>query len=272
MPTATRAGVYGREEGGAGADDAGDSPAGGTNPGSSSSQPTPGEGHPYKLQQCRARYLLDSIDTTETTKGVPNELRYSETQMTKHYKDPEQLNRIIIVSLRHHPVENLLEKFLNDMQNKTLNVEVHTERLHRTMQVLEECYRNSDKETIHTQNPQDQALTYYGQQKKVDVIIKADKLPDESEGHLSDMKHTTFYSPTEAIIRVAAKVQAERLYRERKKRNSQPVTRSQSQNGTTTATKPETSQTRERRTETNQANRTNSREVRGARRACMSLL
>ncbi|KNC82289.1 hypothetical protein SARC_05423 [Sphaeroforma arctica JP610] len=186
------------------------------------------------------RYLIEYTDVTEKTKTLLNEIRDFETQMIKHYRDPELFNRIIIDRLRHHLVDYLLEKFLNDVQNKTLDVEVHTERLHRTMQVLEERYRNSDKEFIHMQILKIiryQALSYYGQQEKVDAIIKADKQPDGSEGHLSDMKHTVFYSLTEATIRAAAKVQADRLYRKRKRHNSQTATQSQSQGSPTTTTK-----------------------------------
>ncbi|KNC77460.1 hypothetical protein SARC_10081 [Sphaeroforma arctica JP610] len=117
--------------------------------------------------------------------------------MTKHYKDPEQLNRIIIDKLRQSGRLFVREVF-NDMQNVTLNVE------------LEKRYRNSDKEPIHTQILKIiryQALTYYGQYEKVDAIIKADKQPDGNEGHLSDMKHTVFHSRTEATVRAVAKVQ-----------------------------------------------------------------
>ncbi|KNC84965.1 hypothetical protein SARC_02820 [Sphaeroforma arctica JP610] len=175
-------------------------------------------------------YLLDFTDATKKTKAVLIELRNSETHMTKHYKDPEQHNRTIIDRLRHHPVIYLLEKFLN-MRNKTLNVEVRTERLHRTMQVLEERHRNSNIEPIHTKilkATRYQAFTYYEQQEKVDAIIKADKLPDGSEGLLSDMKHTVFHSLTEANGRAAPKSARD---------NSQAVTHSQSQNGKPTATK-----------------------------------
>ncbi|KNC73647.1 hypothetical protein SARC_13794, partial [Sphaeroforma arctica JP610] len=103
-----------------------------------------------------------------------------------------------------------------------------------------ERYRNSDKESIHLQILKViryQALTYYGQQEKVDAIIKVNKQPDGGESHLSDMKHTVFHSLTEATIRAAAKVQADRLYIERKRHSSLTTTHSQSQTGATTATK-----------------------------------
>ncbi|KNC78740.1 hypothetical protein SARC_08835 [Sphaeroforma arctica JP610] len=90
------------------------------------------------------RSLLDSTDATGKPKSVLNNLRDSETHATKHFKDPEQFNR-------PHPVDNLLEKFLNNLQNKKMNVEVRTERVHKTMAMLEERYRNSDEEPIHYQ-------------------------------------------------------------------------------------------------------------------------
>ncbi|KNC85033.1 hypothetical protein SARC_02758 [Sphaeroforma arctica JP610] len=101
------------------------------------------------MQLCQypalVRYVLDSADATEKTKVVLNEILDSKTQITKHYTDPEQFNRVII-DLRHISVDYLLEKILNDMENKAFNVEVLTERMHRTMQVLEERYRHTDKE------------------------------------------------------------------------------------------------------------------------------
>ncbi|KNC87292.1 hypothetical protein SARC_00619 [Sphaeroforma arctica JP610] len=81
------------------------------------------------------------------------------------------------------------------------------------MEVFEERYRNSDKEPIHLQIlkvQRCQALTYYGQQEKVNAVIRADKQSDGSEGHISDMKHTVLYPLTEATKRAAVKVQADR--------------------------------------------------------------
>ncbi|KNC87221.1 hypothetical protein SARC_00656 [Sphaeroforma arctica JP610] len=119
--------------------------------------------------------LVDSTDATEKTKAVLNELRGTETQITKYFKDSGQFNRIIIDRLRHHPVDYLLEYFLNDIQNKTVYVEVRTERAHKTMDMLEERCRNSDKESINVQIlkvQRYQALTYYGQQEKVYALIR----------------------------------------------------------------------------------------------------
>ncbi|KNC77799.1 hypothetical protein SARC_09747 [Sphaeroforma arctica JP610] len=116
---------------------------------------------------------------------------------------------IIIDRLSPHPVDYLLEKFLNVMQNKKLNVEVRTERAHKTMVILEERYRNSDKEPIHFQLlivQRYQALLYYGQQGQVDALFRADKQPDGSEGHLSDIEHATFHTMSEANIRAASKM------------------------------------------------------------------
>ncbi|KNC85517.1 hypothetical protein SARC_02318 [Sphaeroforma arctica JP610] len=118
------------------------------------------------------RNLLDSTDATEKTKSVPNNLRDSEKHTTKRIKEPEQFNRIIIDRLMPYPVDYLLEKFLNDMQNKKLNVEVRTERAHKTMVMLEESYRNSDTEPIHFQLLRVlryQSLMYYGQQTQVEL-------------------------------------------------------------------------------------------------------
>ncbi|KNC84464.1 hypothetical protein SARC_03328 [Sphaeroforma arctica JP610] len=126
------------------------------------------------------------------------------------------------------------------MKNKALNVEMRTDRQSRTMQVSEERYRNTDKESIRTQLlnvARYKALMYYGQQQKVDTIIKADKLPDESDDHLSDMKHCVFYSHIEVSISAAATVQADRMYREWKRYNSNLATQGQAHNATTTATK-----------------------------------
>ncbi|KNC78744.1 hypothetical protein SARC_08839 [Sphaeroforma arctica JP610] len=95
------------------------------------------------------RRLLDYTDATENTKSVLNNLRDSETHTTRHFNDPEQFNRVTIDRLRSHPVDYLLEKSLSDMQNKKMNVEVRTERVHKTMAMLEERYRNSDKKPIH---------------------------------------------------------------------------------------------------------------------------
>ncbi|KNC77280.1 hypothetical protein SARC_10258 [Sphaeroforma arctica JP610] len=149
------------------------------------------------------RSLLDSTDATEKSKSVLNNLRDSETHAARHFTDPEQFNRIIIDRLRSHPVDYLLEKFLNDMQNKKMNVEVRTERVHKTMAMLEERYRNIDKESIHCQILKVQrylALKYHGLQSVMDTLIKGDKQPDESEGHLSDMDHAKFHFMTEAHI------------------------------------------------------------------------
>ncbi|KNC86343.1 hypothetical protein SARC_01502 [Sphaeroforma arctica JP610] len=163
------------------------------------------------------RSLLDSTDATGKTKSVLNNLRSSETHATRHFTDPEQFNRIIIDQLRSNPVDYLLEKFLNDMQNKMMNVEVRTDSVHKTMAILEERYRNSDKEPIHFQILKVQrylALKYYGLQSVVDNLIKGDKQPDGSEGHLSDMDHAKFHTMTETHIRTAAVTQAERMLRE----------------------------------------------------------
>ncbi|KNC83147.1 hypothetical protein SARC_04598 [Sphaeroforma arctica JP610] len=160
-----------------------------------------------------ARRLLDSTDATEKTKAVLNNIRDSETQTTRHFTDPEQFNRIITDRLRSHPVDYILEKFINDMQNKKMNVEVRTERVHKTMAMLEERYCNSDKEPIHLQILKVQrylALKYYGLQSVVDK----DKQPDGSEGHLSDIEHTKFYTMTENHIRIASVTQAERMLRD----------------------------------------------------------
>ncbi|KNC84820.1 hypothetical protein SARC_02961 [Sphaeroforma arctica JP610] len=95
------------------------------------------------------------------------------------------------------------------MQNKTLNVDVRTERAHKTMKMLEERYRNSYKEAIHFQllkAQRYQALMYYRQQVQVDALIMADKQPDGSEGHLSGIEHTKFHTMTEANIRTASNV------------------------------------------------------------------
>ncbi|KNC83329.1 hypothetical protein SARC_04424 [Sphaeroforma arctica JP610] len=97
---------------------------------------------------------------------------------TKHFKEPEQFNRSIFDRLRPHPVDYLLEKFFNDMQNKKLNVEVHTERAHKTMVMLEKRYRNSNKKPIHFQLlkvQRYQTLMYFGQQTQVNALIRADK-------------------------------------------------------------------------------------------------
>ncbi|KNC80259.1 hypothetical protein SARC_07382 [Sphaeroforma arctica JP610] len=58
--------------------------------------------------------------------------------------------------------------------------------------MLKKRYQNTGKERIHTRLLKVaiyKALMYYGQQEKIDTIIKADKLPDGSDGHLSNMKH-----------------------------------------------------------------------------------
>ncbi|KNC87508.1 hypothetical protein SARC_00393 [Sphaeroforma arctica JP610] len=126
------------------------------------------------------------------------------------------------------------------MKNRSLNVEVHTERLHKTMQVLEERYRNTGKEPIHTQLlkiARYMVLMYYGQQEKVNAIIKSDKLPDGSGDRLENMKHNVLYSPTEATIRAAAKVQENRLHRLRNIYKSNVATHSLTQNTTTTVAK-----------------------------------
>ncbi|KNC71525.1 hypothetical protein SARC_15937, partial [Sphaeroforma arctica JP610] len=164
-----------------------------------------------------ARSLLDSTDATEKTKSVLNNLRDSETHATRHFTDPEQFNGIIIDRLLSHPVDDLLEKFLNDMQNKKMNVEVRTERVHTTMAMLEERYRNSDKEPIHFQILKVQrylALKYYRLQSVVDTLIEGDKQPDGSEGHLSDMDHAKFHTMTATHIRTAAVTQAEHMLRD----------------------------------------------------------
>ncbi|KNC80833.1 hypothetical protein SARC_06815 [Sphaeroforma arctica JP610] len=189
------------------------------------------------------RNLLDYTDATKKTKSVLNSLRDYETHTTKHFKEPEQYNRAIIDRLRHHPVDYLLEKFLNDMHNRMLNVEVRTERAHKTMVMLEERYRNSDKEPIHFQLlkvQRHQALVYYGQQAQVDALIRADKQPDGRDGHLSDIEHTKFQTMTEASIRDASRMQGERILRDQlraqnKRNNAQ--TNLQAENSTTNANK-----------------------------------
>ncbi|KNC84190.1 hypothetical protein SARC_03580 [Sphaeroforma arctica JP610] len=122
----------------------------------------------------------------------------------------------MIDRLRSQPVDYLLENFLNDMQNKKMNVEVRTERVHKTMAILKERYRNSDKRPIHLQILKVQryiALRYYGLQSVVDTLIKSDKQPDRREGHLSDMDHGKFHTMTETHITTAAVTQAERMLR-----------------------------------------------------------
>ncbi|KNC86423.1 hypothetical protein SARC_01429 [Sphaeroforma arctica JP610] len=103
------------------------------------------------------------------------------------------------------------------MQNKKMNVEVRTERVHKTMAMLEERYRNSDKELIHFQILKVQsylALKYCGLQSVVDILIKGYKQPDASEGHLSDIEQTKFHTMTETHIRTASVTQAERMLRD----------------------------------------------------------
>ncbi|KNC83840.1 hypothetical protein SARC_03922 [Sphaeroforma arctica JP610] len=141
---------------------------------------------------------------------------------------------MIIDRLRPHAVDYLLKKFLNDMQNKTLNVEGRTERAQKTMKMLEERCRNSDKEPIHFQLlkvQRYQALMYYGQQVQVDALIKADIQPDGSEGHLSDID-TKFHTMTESNIRAASK-----LREQRKRHNAQATNHGQAQSRTTTTNK-----------------------------------
>ncbi|KNC86178.1 hypothetical protein SARC_01656 [Sphaeroforma arctica JP610] len=119
------------------------------------------------------------------------------------------------------------------MQNKKMNVEVRTERVHKTMAMLTERYRNSDKEPIHFQIlkvQRYQALKYYGLQPVVNTLIKGDKQPDGSEGHLSDIVAPKFHTMTEPHIRTAAVTQAERMLREQvralnnKRNNAQTTT------------------------------------------------
>ncbi|KNC87440.1 hypothetical protein SARC_00423 [Sphaeroforma arctica JP610] len=98
-----------------------------------------------------------------------------------------------------------------------MNVEVRTERVHKTMAMLEERYRNSDKEPIHFQNLKVQrylALEYDGLQSVVDILIKGDKQPDGSQGHLSDIEHAKFPTMTETHIRIASVTKAERMLRD----------------------------------------------------------
>ncbi|KNC84711.1 hypothetical protein SARC_03085 [Sphaeroforma arctica JP610] len=118
------------------------------------------------------------------------------------------------------------------MQNKKMNVEVRTERAHKTMAMLEERYRNSDKEPIHFQLlkvQRYQALMYYGQQAQVDALIKADKQPDGSK-HKSGIQgaRRPNATMTEASIRAASKVQGDRMLREQlrvqnKRQNTQTI-------------------------------------------------
>ncbi|KNC80965.1 hypothetical protein SARC_06697 [Sphaeroforma arctica JP610] len=187
------------------------------------------------------RTLLDSTDATEKTKSELNILRDSETYTTKHFNEPEQFNTIILDRLRPHPVDYLLEKFLNDMQNKKMNVEVRTERVHKAMAILEERYRNSDTNTIHLQLLKVQryhALMYYRQQARVNALIKANKQPDGGEGRLSDIEQTKFHTMAEASIRAASNVQGDRMLRKRmrvqnKRQNTQTTNQAES---STTAT------------------------------------
>ncbi|KNC79639.1 hypothetical protein SARC_07975 [Sphaeroforma arctica JP610] len=178
------------------------------------------------------RRLLDSTDATEKTKAVLNNIRDSETQTTRHFTDPES-----------HPVDYLLEKFLNAMQYKKMNVEVRTERVHKTMAMLEERYRNSDNEPVNFQILKVQrylALKYYGLQSVVDLRIQGNKQPDGSEGHLSDIEHTKFHTMTETHIRTASVTQRERMLRDQaraanKRNNTQ--TNTQVENKSTNANK-----------------------------------
>ncbi|KNC77785.1 hypothetical protein SARC_09766 [Sphaeroforma arctica JP610] len=132
----------------------------------------------------------------------------------------------------HVLTDYLLKKFLNDMQNKKMHAEVHTERVHKTMAMLEERYRNSDKKPIHFQILKVQrylALKYYGLQSVVETLIKGDKQPDESERYLSDIDHAKFHTMTETHIRTAAVTQAERMLRDQvraanKRNNAQTTT------------------------------------------------
>ncbi|KNC82647.1 hypothetical protein SARC_05068 [Sphaeroforma arctica JP610] len=169
------------------------------------------------------RNLIDSTDATEKTKSVLKNLRDSETHETKHFKEPVQFNRIIIDRLMPYPVDCLLKKFLNDMQNKKLNVEVRIERARKAKAMLEKRYRNSDKTRIHFQLlkvQRYQALKYYGQQTLVDILIKGDKRPFGSEGYLSVMEHTKFHTMTESHIRMAAVLQGEPVQAENSTTNA----------------------------------------------------
>ncbi|KNC85493.1 hypothetical protein SARC_02330 [Sphaeroforma arctica JP610] len=228
------------QEGDANANDTGDSPAGEPAPGSGSRLQVP-SGVPTQASVirlgidksiCQGNYVLFSRLVAKLEQTVPAVIEsLHKLKVATYDQHPERRMPLVDTELRKRYYQAINEcgdeaedeKFLNDTKNKALNVEVRIEQLHRTMQVLEERYRDTDKEPIHTQLlkvARYKALIYYRQQEKVDTIIETDKLPDGSDGPLSDMKHSVFYYLTEASIKAAAKVQADRLYIERKRYSS----------------------------------------------------
>ncbi|KNC70830.1 hypothetical protein SARC_16641, partial [Sphaeroforma arctica JP610] len=129
------------------------------------------------------------------------------------------------------------------MQNKKMNVELRTERIHKTISMIEERYRNSDKEPVHFQILKVQrylALKYSGLQSVVDLLTKGDKQPDGSEGHLSDIEHTKFQTMTETHIKTASVTQGDRMLRDQERaanRRNNAQTNTQVEDSSTNANK-----------------------------------
>ncbi|KNC86876.1 hypothetical protein SARC_00971 [Sphaeroforma arctica JP610] len=117
------------------------------------------------------------------------------------------------------------------MQNKKMNVEVCTERVHKTRR----CWKSVT--ASQTSNPYTYKSSKY---KVVDTLIKGDRQPGGSEGHLSNMDHAKLHTMTETHIRTVAVTQAERILRDQvrtanKRNNAQ--TNTQVEDNSTNANK-----------------------------------
>lgn len=166
---------------------------------------------------------MSRTDATEVSKSALKKIR-DNPELTKDFTCVEDYNILIINTLRKTPIDYLYEKWLLDLHDKTLNVEVRSERLRKTLKEIDNRYGAiKDREPMHVQLlklDRYQTLTYYGLQTEVDRLIKAQTGTDGKSGHLSDISEQTFYELTDDYIRQATAIQATR-----KRREAQAATR-----------------------------------------------
>lgn len=167
---------------------------------------------------------VSKTDATEVTKSALKKIR-DDPELTKDFTCVEDYNILIINTLRKTPVDYLYEKWLLDLHDKTLNVEVRAERLRKTLKEIDNRYGSiPDREPMHLQLlkiDRYQTLKYYGLQHEVDKIIKAQTGTEGTSGHLSDIPEHTFYALTEDLIRQATILQGNRMRSEQRRASRQ---------------------------------------------------
>ncbi len=161
--------------------------------------------------------FLIQTDATDVSKTAIRDIK-KQPELTKDFTDATDYNILIINTLRKTPVDYLYEKWLADLHNTQLNVEVRSERLRRTLYEIQNRYDSiPGREPMHLQLlkvDRYQTLCYYGLQTDTDKIIRGQANEDGTGGHLSEIPEPTFYELTEDLIRTATKAQGDRIREE----------------------------------------------------------